>query len=303
MQIFTHITALRAELNTVRRHGHSLAFVPTLGNLHAGHAHLVEHAKQWGDKRLVSIFVNPLQFGANEDYALYPRTRDADARLLESLGTDYLFAPELTEMVPPTQTKGARVAVPELSAILCGAHRPKHFNGVATVVAKLFNIVQPDVALFGEKDYQQLQVVRSLVAALNFPVQIIGVKTVRAPDGLALSSRNHYLTAEERQTAPLLYQTLQWIREAWLAGRRDYLALEREAKNNLLDHGFKTDYVAIRDSATLLKPTQESSATAPCVALWPLALLLPASLQSTECRALAAAWLGKTRLIDNLALE
>ena len=165
MQILTHITALRAELSAARRRGHSLAFVPTLGNLHAGHAHLVEAAATLADKRIVSIFVNPLQFGANEDYALYPRTFDADARLLESIGTDYLFVPELMEMYPPTQTRGAQVLVPELSAILCGVYRPEHFSGVATVVAKLLNIVQPNVALFGEKDYQQLQVIQSLVAA------------------------------------------------------------------------------------------------------------------------------------------
>jgi pantoate--beta-alanine ligase len=206
MQTILSINPLRDTLKTWRGLDKTIAFVPTMGNLHAGHIHLVEQAKAQADKVVVSIFVNPTQFSAGEDFGAYPRTPDEDSEKLSAAGADLLFMPEASEIYPGAAA--TFVEVPGISEILCGAFRPGHFRGVATVVCKLFNITQPDLALFGEKDFQQLAVIRRMVADLNMPVQIIGIPTVREASGLALSSRNHYLSAAEQQQATALYQSL-----------------------------------------------------------------------------------------------
>jgi pantoate--beta-alanine ligase len=251
----------------------SIAFVPTMGNLHEGHLDLVRIAKTKADCVVVSIFVNPLQFGANEDFGRYPRTLQADCDKLQGLA-DVTFAPTEQELYPQPQQV---TIVPPLEDELCGAFRPGHFRGVATVVTKLFNIVQPQVAVFGKKDYQQLFVLRQTVAQLNMPIEIIGGETVRATDGLALSSRNQYLSADERTRAIALVRTLTAVREALLGGARDYAALEQSAANTLTMLGWKIDYIAIRAQASLLPPRADER----------------------ELVILAAAWLGQTRLIDN----
>jgi pantoate--beta-alanine ligase len=281
MQKTVHtIAELRARIAAWKQAGERVAFVPTMGNLHRGHIHLVERAHELAPRTVASIFVNPMQFGANEDYAGYPRTLEDDSRQLEAVGLDLLFAPKLTEVYPRPLADMAQVTVPELSAVLCGVSRPIHFSGVTTIVAKLFNMVQPDVAVFGEKDWQQLVVIRRMVADLDFPVEIVGVPTVREPDGLALSSRNGYLSAEERAMAPVLYATLQATAEHLRAGERDYAVLEAAAKTRLEAAGFRPDYFEIRCSDSLRKPT-------------------PADV---DLRIFAAAWLGRARLIDNLAV-
>ena len=208
-----------------RRGGERVAFVPTMGNLHAGHGSLVGRAAELADRVIVSIFVNPLQFGPNEDFAAYPRTPDEDRRVLESLNVDLLFAPEVADIYPRGQESTARVHVPVVEDILCGAFRPGHFMGVATVVTKLLNIVQPDVALFGEKDYQQLMIIRRAAVDLCMPVEIVGAPTTREPDGLAMSSRNRYLSAEERAVAPAIYAELERARKAIESGSNDFAAL------------------------------------------------------------------------------
>lgn len=270
-------TELRECLRHWRRAGERIALVATMGNLHAGHIKLVEAAHAQAPRAAVSIFINPLQFGPNEDYQSYPRTLAADQAKLQAAKTDLLFAPSVEEMYPGEREQLTRVEVPELSAVLDGAFRPGHFAGVATVVLKLFNLVQPDVALFGEKDYQQLLVVRRMVADLSLPVEIVPVPTVREPDGLAMSSRNQYLTPEERRLAPLLYRTLGETATALRSGRHDFERLETEAVSKLSTH-LRPDYVAIRDAHTLMVPQAQTAA-----------LIV-----------LAAAWLGKARLIDNI---
>ena len=281
MQKTVHtIAELRARIAAWKQAGERVAFVPTMGNLHRGHIHLVERARELAPRTVASIFVNPMQFGANEDYAGYPRTLEDDSRQLEAVGLDLLFAPKLTEVYPRPLADMAQVTVPELSAVLCGVSRPIHFSGVTTVVTKLFNMVQPDVAVFGEKDWQQLVVIRRMVADLDFPVEIVGVPTVREPDGLALSSRNGYLSVEERAMAPALYATLQATAERLRAGERDCAMLEVAAKTHLEAAGFRPDYFEIRCSDTLQRPT-------------------PADI---DLRIFAAAWLGRARLIDNLAV-
>ena len=281
MQKTVHtIAELRARITAWKQAGERVAFVPTMGNLHRGHIHLVERARELVPRTVASIFVNPMQFGANEDYAGYPRTLEDDSRQLEAVGLDLLFAPKLTEVYPRPLADMAQVTVPELSAVLCGVSRPIHFSGVTTVVTKLFNMVQPDVAVFGEKDWQQLVVIRRMVTDLDFPVEIVGVPTVREPDGLALSSRNGYLSAEERATAPALYATLRATAEHLRAGERDCAMLEVAAKTHLEAAGFRPDYFEIRCSDTLQRPT-------------------PADV---DLRIFAAAWLGRARLIDNLAV-
>ena len=264
-----------------RRAGNRIAFVPTMGNLHAGHMALVERAKGVADRVVASIFVNPLQFGPSEDYQTYPRTLPQDSELLTQAGVDLLFAPTVKEMYPRGQAATTRVVVPELSHILCGAFRPALFEGAATVVNRLFNIVQPDVALFGEKDFQQLLVLRRMVEDLCMPVEVMGVPTVREHDGLAMSSRNGYLSPEDRRRAPLLYESLRSVEAAVASGRRDFDQLEREAGERLQAGGFAVDYVAIRRQVDLQPPTSEADQ----------ALVV-----------LAAARLGQARLIDNLAL-
>jgi len=281
MQTITTISELRAILSGWRQAGERIAFAPTMGNLHRGHTTLIDVAKQHADRVVASIFVNPLQFGRGEDFGSYPRTPEADSAALAAHGTDLLFLPAEAEMYPEGREGVTIVDVPGISETLCGESRPGHFRGVATVVAKLFNIVQPGVALFGQKDFQQVAVLRRMVRDLNFPIEIIGVPTVRDSDGLALSSRNGYLTADERKRAPLLYQTLCFVTEKLKAGERDFPAIEIEAAQRLADGGFEPDYVAIR--------TQDD-------------LTLPAAGERALI-VLAAARLGKARLIDNMLIN
>jgi len=275
------IQGLRDALKQARRDGKTIGFVPTMGNLHVGHISLVERAKAQCDIVVASVFVNPTQFGANEDFGTYPRTLEADSRLLDAAACDLLFAPAASEMYANSLNQSTHVHVAELGKELCGAHRPGHFDGVSTVVSKLFNIVQPDTAFFGEKDFQQLAIVRRMTADLNFPITIVGVPTARADDGLALSSRNGYLSAEERQRAPMIYRTLCQLRDAISGGHRDYGMLTDAAVLHLQKSGFEPDYVEVRRAADLL----------------------PADAEDTSLVILVAAKLGSTRLIDNLAFE
>lgn len=278
MQTVARIAELRARVQQWRRAGKRVAFVPTMGNLHAGHGNLVSRATTLADHVIVSIFVNPLQFGPNEDYAAYPRTPDEDRRLLESLHVDLLFAPEVDDIYPRGQETTARVHVPGLEDILCGAFRPGHFMGVATVVTKLLNLVQPDVALFGEKDYQQLMIIRRAATDLCMPVEIVGVPTTREADGLAMSSRNRYLTAEQRAAAPRIFAELDRARVAIESGSDDFIAIEKNGFDGLVQIGFKPDYFSVRDALTLQAP----------------------DAQSRELVVLAAARMVRARLIDNV---
>jgi len=271
---------LRARVDAWRRGG-NVAFVPTMGNLHAGHLSLVREARRLADRVVVSIFVNPLQFGTGEDFDNYPRTLEQDSRLLEDQGTDLLFAPSVTVMYPKPQAEQTRVEVPGISDLLCGACRPGHFVGVATVVCKLFNMVQPDVALFGKKDFQQLMVIRRMVEDLAMPVRIVGVETMREADGLAMSSRNGYLSPQERAIAPVLYRVLSGVAQKLREGSNDYAGLQAQTARELDANGFRTDYVAIRRADDLLEPGTDERRLA----------------------VLAAAYLGKARLIDNIELE
>src|SRR5579872_1847816 len=227
MEIVAKIAAVRARVRAWHREGLRVAFVPTMGNLHAGHVSLIEAARRHGDRFVASIFVNPMQFGPNEDFAHYPRTPHQDEGMLEAAGCNLMFMPDVAEIYPNGSERATRVEVPGLSRVLCGEFRPGHFEGVATVVAKLFHIVEPDVAVFGEKDFQQLTIIRRLVADLCMPVTIIAAPTVRDPDGLAMSSRNQYLTDEERRKAPVVHQTLHAAVERLRAGDRDFAAIER----------------------------------------------------------------------------
>jgi pantoate--beta-alanine ligase len=249
-----------------------------MGGLHEGHAALIKRARTLADRVVTSIFVNPLQFGPNEDFTRYPRTPVEDAALLQSLQVDVLFAPEVADMYPHGQRPHTIVDVPDLSSTLCGEFRPGHFQGVATVVTKLLNIVQPDIAVFGKKDFQQLVVIRRTVEDLCMPVEIVGEPTVREPDGLAMSSRNRYLSTEERRAAPAIYATLQAAQQAINSGQRDFLKLEELGAETLIAHGLRPDYFAIRDATTLQAPTP----------------------QSRQFVILTAARIGKTRLIDNV---
>ena len=277
MEVVETIAALRARLRDAEA---NVGLVPTMGNLHAGHMALVRACRRAADVCVVSIFVNPTQFGAGEDFGSYPRTLGADLRLLEAAGVDWVFTPAVAEMYPDGQADHATIVLPALTRTLCGANRPGHFDGVATVVAKLFHIVAPRRAFFGEKDWQQLTVVRRMARQLNMPVDVVGVPTVRAESGLALSSRNSYLTAEEQARAPLLHRTLQRARRALLEGK-DYAAVERRASAELDAGGFDVDYVAVRDADRLVAP----------------------DAATTRLRVLAAARLGRARLIDNVGVE
>jgi pantoate--beta-alanine ligase len=252
-----------------------------MGNLHEGHLDLVRKACQLCDVVVVSIFVNPLQFGPGEDLDAYPRTLSADKEKLFSEGTHILYAPGVEDIYPEGMAAQTIVSVPDLGDTLCGSSRPGHFDGVTTVVSKLFNIVQPDVAVFGEKDFQQLSIVRKMVADLCMPIAVVGVPTARDGDGLALSSRNGYLTAEQRAVAPLLHQTLANCREAIACGFDNFLQLESHARMKLLQAGFEPDYFAIRDARTLRAVNEKTE----------------------EIAILAAARLGATRLIDNVRLS
>jgi pantoate--beta-alanine ligase len=275
------IAALRETVRSWRSAGARIGFVPTMGSLHDGHMSLLEAARQHADRVVASVFVNPLQFGPGEDYERYPRTPTDDQQLLEQAGCDLLFLPGVNEIYPEAGGSATRVSVESLSGILCGRIRPGHFDGVATVVAKLFGIVQPDVAVFGEKDYQQLAIIRRMTADLAIPVQIIGAPTVRAPDGLAMSSRNRYLSVTERELAPLIHATLRAAASRVASDERDYLALAAWGAAQLQAAGMPPDYFEIRDADTLLAPTQVTQ----------------------ELVILTAARLGKARLIDNLRVR
>lgn len=265
-----------AEMRALRRESASLAFVPTMGNLHEGHLSLVEIARQHADVVVVSIFVNRLQFGQGEDFERYPRTFQADCDKLRAAGCNAVFAPDENELYP--QPQQYFIEPPPIANELCGAHRVGHFRGVTTVVNKLFNIVQPDVAVFGKKDFQQITILRQMVEQLAMPITIIPGETGRAEDCLALSSRNGYLSEAERAEAPRIYRNLARIRAAIELGRRDFQTLETEAVADLNAHGWLVDYVEVRNALSLL----------------------PAQAADKLLVVLAAAKLGKTRLIDNL---
>lgn len=280
MQTLTTVTSLRRAVRKARREGKTVGLVPTMGNLHEGHLQLLRRAKELADCVVVSIFVNPLQFGEGEDLGAYPRTMAADKQKLFVEGTSFLFAPTPEEMYPEAMGHQTLISVPGISETLCGASRPGHFTGVTTVVGKLFNMVQPDVAVFGEKDFQQLMIIRKMAADLCMPLEIEGVATIRETDGLAMSSRNHYLSKRERSIAPRLHRILQDYREAIANGFDNYEDLEKHAIEDLRNDGFQPDYVSIRDADTLesIKAETESIVI------------------------LAAANLGGTRLIDNVSL-
>jgi len=273
MQKISTIAELRERLGNEP----AIAFVPTMGNLHEGHLDLMRLARKHGSCVVASIFVNPLQFGPNEDFDRYPRTMESDCEKLKSLA-DVVFAPSVNEMYPAQQT--VFVEPPPVANELCGASRPGHFRGMATVVLKLLNIVQPQVALFGKKDYQQLHIIRQMAAQFNLPVRIIGGETVRAADGLALSSRNQYLSEPERREATALFQTLEGIRKAILQGGRDFEQLQQQAVESLAARGWGVEYVEVRNKSDLR----------------------PADRLQRELVILAAARLGDTRLMDNVEI-
>lgn len=272
----TTIEALRAELKKWRKSGDLIAFVPTMGNLHDGHLQLVREGRKSADKVVVSLFVNPTQFGPGEDFDHYPRTESEDVKKLESAEVDLLFLPSVSEMYPKDHK--TTVSVSGLSALHCGKTRVGHFDGVATIVCKLFNIVQPDLAFFGKKDFQQLNLIHKMVQDLNFPIAIHGVETVREPDGLAMSSRNGYLTAAERRAAPALYSTLCEARDRILEGELNFPVLENELMMSLRENGFQPEYFSVCRQSDLF----------------------PAGNEDLDLVILTAAKLGKTRLIDNV---
>lgn len=278
MKTVETIAALRAEIKAARGEGKRIGFVPTMGNLHEGHMILVDRASEECDFVVASVFVNPLQFNDIDDLGRYPRTLAADQEHLKDRDCDLLFFPSVEEMYPHGQDAQTTVHVPVVSEGLCGDSRPGHFDGVSTVVSKLFHMVGPDAAFFGEKDYQQLAVIRKMAADLNMPIDIVGVTTCREENGLAMSSRNNYLTEAEREQAGLIYQQLNAIAEQLKAGNQQYRELENAAKNVLSDNGFKPDYVEIRNADTLQPVTPEDR----------------------NVVILLAALFGKARLIDNL---
>ncbi len=278
MNTLTLLRDLRAQVKQWRQDDQTIALVPTMGNLHAGHISLVERARQLADKVIVSIFVNPLQFGAGEDYDSYPRTYAEDSEKLYQAGADILFLPSVADMYPLGLNNNTKVEVPELGTILCGESRPIHFSGVTTVVAKLFNLTQPDKAVFGEKDFQQLFIIRRMVADLCMPIDIVGVPTFREDDGLAMSSRNGCLPDSERDIAPNLHKTLSFVYAQLQIGIANFAELEAKACQRLQEAGFEPDYLSIRCAETLQVPTQATK----------------------ELIIVAAAKLGKTRLIDNM---
>jgi len=273
--------SLREQIAKSRQGGKRIAFVPTMGNLHAGHIHLMQEARQHAQAVVASIYVNPLQFGPNEDFDAYPRTPGHDKVTLLSAGVNVLFMPSDAVMYPRGRGTQTVIEVPGLSEDLCGAFRPGHFRGVTTAVHRLLTLVVPDVAIFGKKDYQQLMLIRLMVADLGIPVEIVGVDTVREPDGLALSSRNNYLSASERQTAPQLYETLCALRDRVLRHGSPTEEAEEAAVKSLKSHGFRPDYISVRRQSDLAVPQPEDR----------------------RLVALAAAWLGRTRLIDNVEFE
>ncbi|MBN4079030.1 pantoate--beta-alanine ligase [Beggiatoa alba] len=289
MKTIDTVAVLRATVTQWRAAGERVALVPTMGNLHVGHLQLVKKARAVADRVVVSIFVNPMQFGdasggvnSDGDFERYPRTFGEDCKKLSAINhdPDVVFSPSVTEVYPSGFEQETRIEVPEISGILCGKFRPGHFAGVATVVAKLFNMVQPDVALFGEKDFQQLLVIRRLAADLFFPIEIIGMPTVREDNGLAMSSRNQYLSVDERKRAALLYQTLQQAQQKIVAGDKNFSAIQMRASEQLSQAGFRLEYVEVRRALDLR----------------------PATEGDQELVILVAAWLGEARLIDNVCV-
>lgn len=275
-----HIDDIRTQVRAWRAKGETVAFVPTMGNLHQGHITLVKEAAKKCDHVVASIFVNPMQFGQNEDLDAYPRTLEADSQALTAAGAELLFTPTPAIIYPKGLAQQTYVEVPGISDVLCGASRPGHFRGVATIVCKLFNIVQPDVAFFGNKDYQQLLVIRTMVEDLSLPIEIIGIDTIREASGLAMSSRNGYLTVEEKAAAPTLKKAI----DAMAQGIKQGISIEQvteEAKASLTAAGFTPDYLEVRHADTLAK----------------------AETQDKALVILAAAYLGKARLIDNLRFD
>lgn len=281
MQTFSETRLLREQLTLCRQKGQKIAFVPTMGNLHNGHLTLVREAQKRADIVVVSIFVNPMQFERADDLDNYPRTLQQDLSKLEADGVNYVFTPTPALMYPQGLDKQTFVEVPEISHILEGASRPGHFRGVATIVTKLFNIVQPDVACFGEKDFQQLAVIRQMVTDLCMDIEVIGVATVREEDGLAMSSRNGLLTAEERQSAPTVARAMNQIGQQLEQGVRDTEGLIEKANDQLVQAGFKPDEIFIRDARTMQPLTQASE----------------------QAVILMSAFLGKARLIDNKVVD
>lgn len=281
MLIVESIVELQQAIAAARAEGKTIGFVPTMGNLHAGHIKLVSTAHKHADIVVVSLFVNPTQFGANEDLGNYPRTLQNDIEKLEAADTDILFTPTVDTIYPLGGENTAHIHVPELTNLHCGASRPGHFDGVTTVVSKLFNMTRADVAIFGEKDFQQLAVIRRMVVDLNIPIKIIGEPIVREQNGLAMSSRNGYLNETERQISPRLNNILLTVKQKILAGDQNYLQLEKHAKQALLDSNFKPDYFNICNSSSLQAATNNDK----------------------DIVILAAAFLGSTRLIDNVTLN
>ena len=281
MKVFHSVRALRADLNRDRLKGSRVGFVPTMGNLHDGHLALLKQAKQTNDIVVCSIFVNALQFSLNEDWDKYPRTYQSDCEKLRETGCDYLFHPDDIEMYPNGLDTQSRVICPTMTDVLCGASRPGHFEGVTTVVSKLFNIVQPDEAIFGIKDYQQLAVIRRMVEDLCFPVRIIEAEIHREVDGLAMSSRNVYLSALERQNASQLYKSLSWVAGKIRLGDRNFIALEKEAADQIKKAGFQPDYISICNSRTLEMAT----------------------IDDCDIAVLGAMYSSAARLIDNISLH
>jgi len=280
MQTIHSTSELRQVIQAYKQAGKSIAFVPTMGNLHEGHLSLIDTAKAQADIVVASIFVNPMQFGENEDLDAYPRTLEADSVGLSSRGCQILFAPNAKEVYPNGTQAETRVDVPSLVDHHCGASRPGHFIGVSTVVTKLFNMVQADIAIFGEKDFQQLAVIRKMAQDLCMPIRIIGVPISREPSGLARSSRNGYLTSDEKNTAAKIYQILLMCKKSLESGNKDFECLSKKAIDELEAAGFKKDYFNIANPITL-----EAVST-----------------ESRECVILVAAWLGNTRLIDNISV-
>ncbi|MBA6392349.1 pantoate--beta-alanine ligase [Colwellia sp. BRX10-3] len=280
MQTIEKISNLRGEINLWRQQGLKIAFVPTMGNLHQGHIALIEKAKLVADKVVASIFVNPMQFGANEDIHNYPSTMPEDKEKLLAAGCDLLFTPTSAIIYPKGIDNQSYVEVPNVSQSYCGESRPGHFRGVTTVVCKLFNLVQPDIACFGLKDYQQVQVIQTMVEDLSMPIEILAVETVREPSGLALSSRNNYLSEAEKEIAAALSQNLQWLAKE-IQSNNDFIGLAKKAASFINNTGMKTDYIHICHARTLQSASEDDK----------------------ELVILAAAHCGKARLIDNLQVK
>jgi pantoate--beta-alanine ligase len=280
MQVFHHVHTLREALAAERKAGKRIGFVPTMGNLHNAHIELVKIAQANCDVVVTSIFVNPLQFGLNEDWDKYPRTLAADSAKLEAANCDYLFCPSETEIYPNGMAEQTRVIVPTMTDVLCGASRPGHFEGVTTVVTKLFNIVQPDEAVFGTKDFQQLAVIRRMVEDLCIPIKITAGEIFREPDGLAMSSRNGFITSDERPRVAQLNRSLNWVKQEIEQGRRDFAALEDAAREQIVAAGFRVDYLNICNSRTLD----------------------PAAHDDKEITILGAMYTQGARLIDNVSV-